>query len=271
MLFENQDITPATLGLCVPEIASFQTANDVTLYSLIYATEQTRASNRPHPLVVFVYGGPHAQLVIDHWTVTVNMQAQYMAQQGFVVLCVDNRGMANRGLAFEAAIAHAMGHIEVEDQVAGVRSLADRLYVDTSRAGITGWSYGGYMVCRALQRAPEVFVAGVAGAPVTFWEGYDTHYTERYMGTPANNSAGYLASSVLPTARDITGHLLLIHGLVDENVHARHTMRLVDALHAAGREYKLVLFPEARHMPRNTPDLTYQARQIVDFLRLHLE
>lgn len=271
LLFERAGMTPASLGLCVPEITSFRTRDDVVLYAAIYASEQTRAAGQPRPLVVAVYGGPCAQQVTNAWSLTVDMRAQYLAQQGFVVLKVDNRGSASRGLAFEAALARALGEVELDDQLEGVRFLAARPYVESTRVGIYGWSYGGYMVCRALLRAPEVFVAGVAGAPVTFWEGYDTHYTERYMGSPATNAAGYQTSSVLPYAGELTGKLLLIHGLVDENVHVRHTMRLVEALTTAARDYELVLFPEARHMPRHPAHLEYLERQLVEFLHRHLE
>jgi dipeptidyl-peptidase-4 len=243
----------------------------VLLYAAIYASEQTRSAGQPRPLVVSVYGGPQAQAVTSTWSLTVDLRAQYLAQQGFVVLKVDNRGSAHRGLAFEAALARNMGHIEVDDQLEGVRFLASRPYIDISRVGIYGWSYGGYMVCRALLRAPETFKAGVAGAAVTFWEGYDTHYTERYMGLPSTNAAGYLASSVLPNAEQLVGKLLLVHGLVDENVHARHTMRLVEALTTADMDYDLILFPEARHMPRNPAHLEYLERQLVEFLRRQVE
>lgn len=271
LLFANEDITPASLGLCVPEVTSFHTSDGTLLYAAIYASAQTRSAGQPRPLVVAVYGGPHAQTVTSNWSLTVDMRAQHLAQQGFVVLKVDNRGSAYRGLAFEAAIAHAMGHVEVDDQVEGVRFLASRSYVDNNRVGIYGWSYGGYMVCRALSRAAEVFKVGIAQSPVTFWEGYDTHYTERYMGLPSTHAESYLSSSVLPSAEQLIGKLLLIHGLVDENVHARHTMRLIEALTTAARNYELVLFPESRHMPRNPAHLEYLERQLVDFLRRHLE
>ncbi|HEU5383252.1 MAG TPA: S9 family peptidase [Ktedonobacteraceae bacterium] len=270
LLFEHEGITPASLGLWVPELTSFRTQDGALLYAAVYASEQTRAADRPRPLVVAVYGGPHAQTVTNTWSLTVDLRAQYLAQQGFVVLKVDNRGSSHRGMAFESAIAYRMGHIEVDDQVEGVRFLASRPYVDSERVGIYGSSYGGYMVCRTLLLAPEVFKVGIAGAPVTFWEGYDTHYTERYMGLPASNPAGYLASSVLPYAEKLVGKLMLEHGLVDENVHARHTMRLVKALAAARRDYDLLLFPEERHMPRNPTDLVYLEQRWTDFLRRHL-
>lgn len=271
MLFATEDMTPAELGLCVPEITSFHTGDGTLLYAAIYASEQTRSAGLPRPLAVAVYGGPWVQTVTSNWLLTVDLRAQYLAQQGFVVLKVDNRGSAHRGLAFEAAVNGTRGHIEVKDQVEGVRFLASRPYVDSERVGIYGWSYGGYMVCRALLRAPEVFKVGIAGAPVTYWEGYDTHYTEHYLGSPTTNAAGYLASSVLPDAEKLVGKLMLAHGLMDENVLVRHTLRLVEALTKAARDYELVLFPEERHMLRNPANLAYLERRLIGFLRRHLE
>lgn len=271
VLFEHEGITPGSLGLNTPEITSFRTSDGTLLYAAIYASEQTRTAGQPRPLVVAVYGGPGAQTVTSSWALTVDLRAQYLAQQGFVVLKVDNRGSAFRGLAFEAPLARAMGQIEVSDQVEGVRFLTQRPYVDSEHVGIYGWSYGGYMACRALLRAPQIFKVGVAGAPVTFMEGYDTHYTERYMGSPADNAAAYLASSLLPDASKLVGKLLLVHGLMDENVHARHTLRLVDALNKAGRDYELVLLPEERHMLHQPANLVYLERRLIDFLRRHLE
>ncbi len=270
VLFENADMTPAGLGLLVPELTAFRTRDDVTLHAAVYATDETRASAEGRPLIVSVYGGPHAQTVTTKWDLTVDLRAQYLAQQGYVVLKVDNRGSANCGLAFEAPIAGNMGHLEVDDQVDGVRWLAERPYVDGERVGIYGWSYGGYMTCRALQRAPDVFKVGVAGAPVTFWEGYDTHYTERYMGLPTANPRGYHDSSVLTGVEGFRGKLLLIHGLVDENVHARHTLRLIAALTAADQPYDLALFPTERHMPRDAAGLTYLERHLTEYFARNL-
>jgi dipeptidyl-peptidase-4 len=269
-LFEQPDLHATALGLQVPELTSFQTRDGTLLYAAVYASEATRGADERRPLVVAVYGGPGAQSVTNSWSLTVDLRAQYLAQQGFVVLKVDNRGSANRGRAFEMAVARRLGHVEVEDQVAGVRFLTDRPYVDGDRVAIYGWSYGGYMTCRALLLAPEVFTVGGAGAPVTAWEGYDTHYTERYMSTPADNADGYRESSVLSHAEALRGRLLLLHGLVDENVHARHTVRLIAALTTAEKPYELVLFPEERHMLRDPADLLYLEQRLIGFLRRHL-
>ena len=270
VLFENADVTAAGLGLLVPELTAFRNRDGVTLHAAVYATDEMRASVERRPLVVSVYGGPGAQRVTAGWDLTVDLRAQYLAQQGYVVLKIDNRGSANRGLAFEAPIAGDLGRLEVDDQADGVRWLATRPYVDGERVGIYGWSYGGYMTCRALERAPDVFKVGVAGAPVTFWEGYDTHYTERYMGLPATNPDGYHDSSVLTGVEGLRGKLLLIHGLVDENVHVRHTLRLIAALTAADRPYDLALFPAERHMPRDTAGLTYLEHRLTEYLQRNL-
>jgi dipeptidyl-peptidase 4 len=271
LLFESEGITPVSLGLCVPEITSFYSTDGELLYAAIYASEKTRSANQPRPLVVGVYGGPGFQSITSTWSQTVDMRAQYLAQQGYIVLNVDNRGSSNRGLAFEAPIARSMGLIEVSDQVDGVRFLASRSYVDSTRVGVYGWSYGGYMTLRALMHAPDVFKVGISGAPVTFWEGYDTHYTERYMGLPTSNESGYQTSAVLPYVEQLVGKLMLVQGLVDENVHARHAMRLIEALTSAAKDYELVLFPEARHMPRNPSHLEYLERKLVEFLNRYLK
>jgi dipeptidyl-peptidase-4 len=271
VLFENTGMTPDALGLVVPEFISFTNSTGVLLHAAVYASETTRTGGTPRPLIVSVYGGPHAQMVTDSWALTMDLRAQYLAQQGFVVLKVDNQGSANRGLAFEAPLAANMGHVEVQDQMEGVRFLAERPYVDSERVAVYGWSYGGYMTLRLLLLAPDIFKAGVAGAPVTVWEGYDSHYTERYMGSPVANAAAYQASSVLAHARELRGHLLLIHGMVDENVHFRHTSRLITALTQADKSYEAVLFPEERHMPRRHEDLVYLERRLVEFLRTHME
>jgi dipeptidyl-peptidase-4 len=158
-----------------------------------------------------------------------------------------------------------MGNVEVQDQVDGVRWLVAQGLGDPARVGIYGWSYGGYMAVMCLARAPETFKVAVAGAPVTHWDGYDTHYTERYMGTPQSNPEGYRTSSVMAHVDAIQGKLLLVHGLIDENVHFRHTARLINALIRARKPYDLLLFPDERHMPRRLEDRIYMEERIRDF------
>ena len=193
-----------------------------------------------------------------------------MASQGFLVFKLDNQGSARRGLAFEAPIKHNMGDVEVADQVDGVRWLVEQGLADPARVGIYGWSYGGYMAAMCLARAADTFQVAVAGAPVTHWDGYDTCYTERYMGLPQTNAEGYQVSSVMHHLDKMTGKLLLVHGLIDENVHFRHTARLINGLIAADKRYDLLLFPDERHMPRKADGRYYMEEQIVDYFKKHL-
>jgi dipeptidyl-peptidase-4 len=268
-IFDERDPRVDALALAPPELVTLHSRDGATLHGAIFRPP-ARFGPGPYPTLVQVYGGPHAQTVTDSWTLTIAMRAQYLRSQGFLVFLLDNRGSARRGLAFEGALKHNMGHVEVDDQVDGVRWLAARGLADPARVGIYGWSYGGYMAVISLARAPETFKVAVAGAPVTHWDGYDTHYTERYMGTPESNSGGYAESSVLAHVGNITGKLMLIHGLIDENVHFRHTARLINALIKARKRYDLFLFPDERHMPRGLADRIYMEERIRDYFVEHL-
>ena len=265
-LFEEPEMTAVEQGLQPPELLAMAAVDGTPVFAALYRPE----GEGPHALVVSVYGGPHAQRVIDDWALTVDLRAQYLAQAGFAVLEVDNRGSANRGLAFEAHLHRRMGTIEVEDQVAAVEHLVAEGLVDRERVGIYGWSYGGYMTCMCLMRAPDVFRVGVAGAPVVDWDGYDTGYTERYMSTPQDNPEGYRDGAVTTHVEGLAGKLLLVHGMVDENVHFRHTARLITALTAAQKPYDLQLYPEERHMPRDAAGLEYMERRLVSYFEEHL-
>jgi dipeptidyl-peptidase-4 len=261
-----------------PDLHSFRTSDGVELFAAVYRpstdlppplAREGRGGSR-YPVIVSVYGGPGPQMVNDSWTQTVDLRAQLLAQQGFVVLKVDNRGSARRGLAFEAPISRRMGQIEVRDQVEGVRWLETLGFADISRVGIYGWSYGGYMALMALLTAPDVFKAGMAGSPVTFWEGYDTAYTEKYMGTPQENPEGYRLGSPLTHVERLRGKLLVIHGMIDENVHFRHTARLMQALIDAGKPFETLLYPNERHMPRSEHDRVDMERRILEFFQRSL-
>ncbi|MGE5595362.1 MAG: S9 family peptidase [Hyphomicrobiales bacterium] len=271
VLFANEDASADALGLAPPALLTLPAADGTTeLHAALYEPAD-REPGRRYPVVVSVYGGPHAQRVANEWSLTVDLRAQYLAQHGFAVLKVDNRGSANRGLAFEAPLHLRTGFVEIDDQVHALRALAERLdYLDLGRAGIYGWSYGGYATLMALARYPEVFAVGVAGAPVTHWDGYDTAYTERYMSTPEKNPEGYEQSSVMAHVEGIRGKLMLVHGMADENVHFRHTARLIVALARAQKSYDLLIFPEERHMPRDAAGLEYQERRVLGYFEEHL-
>jgi dipeptidyl-peptidase-4 len=269
LIYDNQDSRVKELALESPELITLHNRGSTLLYGAVYRPDKHFGIG-PFPTIVMVYGGPHAQLVIDGWRMTASMRAQYLRSLGFLVFVLDNRGSARRGLAFEGAIKNDMGHLEVQDQVDGVRWLVECGLADPDRVGITGWSYGGYMAAMCLCRAPETFKVAVAGAPVTHWDGYDTHYTERYMGTPRSNPEGYEQSSVIHHVPNMAGRLLLVHGLIDENVHFRHTARLINALIAADKSYDLLLFPDSRHGPRKEADRVYLEKRIAGYFLQHL-
>jgi dipeptidyl-peptidase-4 len=255
----------AELRLDPPALTEFKNRDGVRLFGAYYGPKAT-APGAKVPLVVMVYGGPHVQTVTESWGMTADLTAQYLSARGFAVWKMDNRGSARRGHAFEAALNRHMGTVEVRDQVDGVKfAAASWPEVDVSRVGITGGSYGGYMTLRALSEAPETFHAGVAVAPVTDWDGYDTCYTERYMGTPADNAEGYKGSSVLTGVERLRGALLVIHGMLDENVHFRHTARLTTALLGAGKPFQLLPLPDERHSSRREGDRKYVAERMADF------
>jgi len=268
VLFENGGMTAFSIGLTPPLLLTLPGADGTSLDAALYLPMGNVEG--PSPLLVSVYGGPHAQRVMDEWNMTVDMRAQYLARQGFAVVRIDNHGSAGRGLAFEAPLHRAMGGVEVADQAAAVRELAARGIIDGDRVGIFGWSYGGYMALMCMLREPGLFKVGVAGAPVSDWDGYDTGYTERYMETPATNADGYRESSALTHAGNLEGKVLLVHGGVDENVHFRHTARMVTALTNAGKDYDLLVFPEERHMPREARGMEYQERRLVEYFKQHL-
>ena len=257
------------LALAPPELVTIQSRDGETLHGALYRPAPEFGEG-PHPTVIYVYGGPHAQVVDNHWSMTCSMRQQYLRSQGYLVFCLDNRGSARRGLEFEGVIKHRMGDVEVRDQVDGVRWLIDSRLADPDRVGVYGWSYGGYMTLMCLMQASDVFKMGVAGAPVVHWDGYDTHYTERYMGTPQSNPNGYKASSALTHVDGLKGDLLIVHGLIDENVHFRHTARLINALIKARKPYEFLMFPDERHMPRSQADRIYMEERITDFFERNL-
>jgi dipeptidyl-peptidase-4 len=217
--------------------------------------------------VLWVYGGPHSQYVKNAWEMTMHGLRQSLAQAGAAVVVVDNRGTWFRGLAFESAVDRQLGTNEVADQAAALRQLAAAGKVDLARVGIVGGSYGGFMTILAMALEPDLFSTGVAISPVAEWTGYDTAYTERYLGLPRDNPNGYLESSALSHVAKVRGDLLLIHGTADENVHLRHSLRLVEAFGRAGREVELVRVAEQRHRMRGDAIRERERRTIAHLLR----
>lgn len=222
------------------------------------------------PVLMDPYGGPHAQRVLA--SARAFLEAQWLADQGFCVIVADGRGTPGRGHAWERAVLHDFAGVTLDDQVDALAAVAAAYPddVDTSRVGITGWSYGGYLAALAVLKRPDVFHAAVAGAPVTEWRLYDTCYTERYLGDPNTQPEVYDANSLLPLAAGLERPLMLIHGLADDNVVAAHTLQLSSALLAAGRPHTVLPLSGVTHMtPQETIAENLKLLQL-DFLKTHL-
>jgi len=206
---------------------------------------------RRYPVIVDVYGGPESQNVRRAWTSSARSNSglfqQILVQNGYIVFSLDNRGTGFRGVSFETALHRKMGTVEVEDQVRGVEFLRTLPYVDPERIGIFGWSYGGYMALMCAMQAPGHFAAAVAGAPVTGWELYDTHYTERYMGTPLDNAEGYAAGTVMTHAAGLRSPLLVMHGMADDNVLFTNSTALFKSLQDLGKPFDIMAYPGSKH------------------------
>lgn len=201
-------------------------------------------SGRHYPVLVDVYGGPGVQRVTNSWD---NLFHQYLVQHGYVVFALDGRGSGFRGVRFETLLGQRMAGIQVQDQVRGVEFLRRQPYVDGKRIGVYGWSYGGFMTLMCLMQAPDAFAAGAAGAPVTDWTLYDTHYTERYLSTPQADPEGYAASNVLNFADKLARPLLLIHGMADDNVLFAHSTALMKRLQDLQKPFDLMTYPGGKH------------------------
>lgn len=194
-------------------------------YRLIYPKDFD--PSRQYPLILYVYGGPHSQLVQDSWLGNIRMWEMLMAQRGYFVYIQDNRGTSNRGAAFEKAINRRCGQAEMEDQLTGVRRLMDLPYIDSGRIGVHGWSYGGFMTISLMTTYPDIFKAGVAGGPVIDWRWYEIMYGERYMDTPETNPEGFEQTSLLGKARNLKGKLLICQGAVDDTVVWEHSLSFI--------------------------------------------
>ena len=261
----KDDPRVAATDLTAPEFVTVPGPNGMPLYGAYYAPKSKALGPRA-PVILMVYGGPTVQTVTNSWSLTADLTAQFLTTRGFAVWKMDNRGSSRRGRAFQAAVYRNLGTPEVDDQAHGIRALAAlHPEVDPDRVGVTGGSYGGYMTIRCLELAGDVFKAGVSAAPVTSWDGYDTAYTERYMGTPKENSSGYESSSALKRAADLKGRLLIVHGMLDENVHFRHTARFATEMIRANRPFELLPLPDERHSSRRPEDRRYVAERTAEF------
>ena len=215
------------------------------------------------PVVMQVYGGPSGGGVGRRWQ---GATSQLLTEAGYIVFRLDNRGEGDRSAAFKQALHLKMGQPEIEDQVLAADYLRSLPYVDDSRIAMMGWSYGGFMSLMALTEPKMGLASAIAGAPPTEWSLYDTHYTERYMSTPEANAAGYAASDAIPRLPNLTGRLLLMHGMADDNVILENSTRVIDALQASSIPFELMLYPGQRHGVRGNERQLQQWRTYLDFL-----
>ena len=250
----------------LPQSRMFQVRadDDSVLYGNVLLPRDI-AEGEKLPVLLYVYGGPHLQQVTDSWLGSASLWLHALANHGYVVCRLDNRGTPHRGIAFEQAIHRRMGTIEAKDQLRAVDWLAQQPFADVSRIGVHGWSYGGYMTLRLLGLAPGTFRCGISGAPVTDWAMYETGYTERYMDTPGENPDGYAQSSCMPLAEKIDARLLVVHGTDDRTVMWSHTLQFVDRCIDAGKQVDYMPYPNQTHRLVG-PDRVHFQRLLKDHL-----
>lgn len=204
-------------------------------------------ANRKYPVFMFQYSGPGSQQVDNKWNNTNDYWFMMLAQQGYIVACVDGRGTGFKGAAFKKCTQNQLGKLEVEDQIDAAKVIGNYTYVDKTRIGIFGWSYGGFMSSNCLFKGADVFKMAIAVAPVTNWRFYDSIYTERYLQTPQENASGYDENSPINHVNKLKGNFLLIHGTADDNVHVQNSMQMIEALIQANKQFDWAIYPDKNH------------------------
>jgi dipeptidyl-peptidase-4 len=217
-----------------------------------------------------VYGGPHAQLVQNEWLSGAPLWDYYMAQQGYIVATVDNRGSANRGFEFESCIHRQVGVNEAQDQMEFVNYLIKQGYVDEKRIGVHGWSYGGFMTITLMTTYPDVFKVGVAGGPVIDWKYYEIMYGERYMDMPQENAEGYEKTSLLNKAKNLKGKLLIIHGYIDDTVVLQHSLSFIEQCIKKGILVDYFIYPKHQHNVRGK-DRIHLMKKVTQYFNDYLK
>ncbi len=269
VLEDNEELVSELAKVKLPrkEFITVPSADGVTRLHAWVMKPLNFDPSRKYPLVMVQYGGPNSQEVQDRFS----LDWEYaLANEGFVVASVDGRGTAARGEEFRKQTYMNLGIKESDDQVAAAAYFAELPYIDARKIGIWGWSYGGYNVLMSMSRGNGIFKAGVAIAPVTDWKFYDTVYAERFMRTPQQNNAGYVAGSAIGLADRLQGNLLLIHGTADDNVHFQNTMEYARALIKAGKHFDMFVFPDKDHFINGENTRLYLYRKVIDFYKNNL-
>lgn len=228
------------------EIGSIDASDGTKLYYRLIKPSNFDASKK-YPVLNYVYGGPHAQLVTNSWLNGASLWMHWMAEQGYIIFTLDNRGSGNRGFAFESQIHRQLGTVEIEDQMAGVNFLNSLPFIDNKRMSVHGWSFGGFMTTSLMLRKPGVYTTGVAGGPVTDWKYYEIMYGERYMDQPDENEKGYSEASLLNKTENLEGKLLLIHGSSDDVVVMQHNLKLVQRFIESEKQIDFFPYPMHKH------------------------
>lgn len=226
--------------------------------------------NKKYPTIVYLYNGPHLQIVTNSFPASGNLWYEYMAQNGYIIFTMDGRGSSNRGLKFEQAVFRNLGTTEMNDQMQGVKYLKSLPYVDSERMGIHGWSFGGFMTTSFMLRHPEVFKAGVAGGPVIDWKMYETMYTERYMDTPEENPKGYKTANLLDKVQNLKGKLLMIHGAQDDVVVWQHSVKFLKSAVDNGVQIDYFVYPGHPHNVVGK-DRVHLMQKVTDYFDLYLK
>ena len=263
-LNENKVAELAEYKLSPPEFLTVKTHDGMDLNAWIIKPANFDAAKK-YPVLIYTYGGPHAQVVMNQWGGLTFLWHEMMAQKGFVIFALDNRGSAGRGHLFEEPIHFRFGAQEMSDQRDGVAWLKRQPWVDAKRIGIWGWSYGGHMTLHAMFEDSEDFKAGFAGGPVTDWHYYDTIYTERYLGLLPQNEESYQESSPIENAGKLRGKLLIAHGTEDDNVHFANTLALVDKLIEKGKDVEVLPFPGRGHGVSDAPARIFLMNRVTQF------
>lgn len=268
VLNENKVEVLAQYKLSKPEFMKVKAADGFEMEAMMLKPTNFDRTKK-YPVMTFVYSGPQAPTVRNGWGGATAMWYQMLAQNGYIIWAIDNRTASGKGVKSTYGLYKNFGETELKDLEDGVSYLKSLPYVDGSRIGISGWSFGGYMTSYALTHSKN-FKIGIAGGTVSDWALYDSIYTERYMGTPQTNPEGYKKSSVLAAAKDLSGKLLLVHGVIDDNVHLQNTMQLVFELQKAGKQFDLMLYPTARHGVTNPVQVKHMRQMMTDFILKNL-
>ncbi|TXE18903.1 S9 family peptidase [Psychroserpens burtonensis] len=241
--------------------------NDLNMWTIKPANfDETKT----YPLFMYQYSGPGSQQVANRWNGANDYWYQHLAQQGYIVVCIDGRGTGFKGADFKKVTQNELGKYEVEDQIQAAKQLGKLAYIDEHNIGIWGWSYGGFMSSNALFKGNDTFSMAIAVAPVTSWRYYDSIYTERYMTTPQENASGYDENSPINHVDKLKGDFLLIHGTGDDNVHVQNTMRMVDALIQADKQFEWMIYPDNNHSIKGGNTRLHLYKKMTNFIHDHL-